>query len=190
MPSGPLHSCHIHPQSSHLLKHIPHILSLLACPSSSHSVCISIRLKMISYFYITVNVSMHPCFLLYGEHSGNTLISTKKGVNLVLTNIIYKRVNRSHTVWLFLHCNHADLPFCMFLSNLQYAGVTFFSLISRESISLHLTARGNRKKLHLHTCSCQSFALILRFLENTHIHCVAPIQRMFLDTHASTYSHT
>ena len=41
-PLAPLHSRHIHPPPSHLLTHIPHILSLLACPSSS--------LTLISYF--------------------------------------------------------------------------------------------------------------------------------------------
>lgn len=160
-PLAPYTPWHIRPQPSHLLlTHIPHILSILACPCSSLGLCFDPTLADVS-LHITNKSS--KCASVSVPYSGNVLISTGKGVNVllyVLTNITYINVNWSHTIWLFLLRDQVSL-------HLWHVQESIF--LSRQPWK-HLTARGNREKLHLHTCSCQNFPLMLMlgFSENAH----------------------
>lgn len=116
---------------------------------------------------------------------------------VVLTNITHMKVNRCHTVWLFLQCDHANLRLCMFFFwriygfTLQYKG-TFSSLVSRESISLLVvTERSYTCTLAAVKTSCWCSHKVFR--EHTHTHCVAPTEGIFLvcmHAHTVTLKHT
>lgn len=108
---------------------------------------------------------------LYSEHSGNVLMSIKKKKKKGVYTFgcfdkhnVHKRKQVSRclaisTVW---SCRFASLRVCLFfLTDLQiYSASTGNIFLSRQPWK-RLTARGNRKKLHLHTCSCQNFLLML-----------------------------
>ena len=117
MPSGLLQSRHIHPQPSHLLLHIPHIPSLLACPSSSHSAYFSLRLIMISHFASRERSNMRLGLLPCTEHGGNEQKKRGEGEFAVLAT-------KKWTLFgFFQQRDHSDLRLCMFPSGLQRAAV-------------------------------------------------------------------
>lgn len=73
----------------------------------------------------------------------------------------------NHTVWLFLLCDQVYLHLWGIIGNFFFF---FLSVVSHEGI---LAAHANREKLHLHTCSCQNFLLMLKFSSehtDTHSH--------------------
>lgn len=72
----------------------------------------------------------------------------------------------NHTIWLFLLCDQAYLHLWGITGTFFF--LNFLSFVSHESI---FTAHANRQKLHLHTCSCQNFLLMLKLVfEWTQIH--------------------
>lgn len=158
----PLHFWHIPPQRSHLLHtRIPNILPLLAHLQSS--LCLHFNLTCPDFSPHNTNErnKLFFCFCLFCfvfccSIVKNVLISTKRVWThlVVLKNII---LNMNHTIWLFLLCDQ------VYLHLWGITGTFFLSVVSHESI-LAAHANTNRKKLHLHTCSCQSFLLTLKLV--------------------------